>query len=176
MRTRSFWGITILVLTLSCGFDAFALAPEKASDLVSVETIFLPSQIVPSQINSPACPDEGHSGITRARQFTRKVDGAGVTQFTIPPGQVFVVTSFDWIVTTEPSRNVIAMLRVEQLGVNSVSAYGMALADSIGRAGSSQSLGSGIVLREGQKLCLSISESPAGSLLGTARGFFTPDR
>lgn len=144
------------------------LAPKKASDL----------QTVVAFLSSGACADDGFGGRV-SRGFDRALTpgGGGVFDvFSVASGQVLVVTSLDWFVTGAPAAQVL-FVRVSPesaSGFNVPAAFATALSDASGTAGGSLNLGSGVTIRSGETLCLSLPFS-VGNLEAAARGFLIPD-
>lgn len=162
---------TIFVIAVGGGAQAGPLAPTRASQLATLLSLF----DTRSEMASAACPDNGFAGAS-SRAFDFRVDGSTFRALTIPPGQVFVVTDFDWEATGVPiAEFVTAVLMIETDGFNSFSAQSTARADGVGQVGSAGLLGTGIVIRAGEKLCLSV-RAPLSSLKGSARGFFASDK
>jgi len=138
-----------------------------------------------SSSSSSACASDGFAGrISKA--FSRKVlpGGGGVfIPFTIPNDQVFVVTSFDWVVTGAPASRIITVsLKLESpSGFNVSSAQSAALADASGVAAASATLGGGIVIKGSNVLCFTapgdmvVGPVPGLAFGATAQGYFAPD-
>jgi hypothetical protein len=88
---------------------------------------------------------------------------------------------FDWVAgSMAPAQAITATLSLQTTGFNSRSAQSTTFSDAEGRAGASQALGTGIVVKPGEQLCVSF-DPPAVApglfgFIGTARGFFVPDR
>ncbi|HKA54802.1 MAG TPA: hypothetical protein VKJ47_14175 [Candidatus Binatia bacterium] len=159
------------IATLSGGGG---LMPLKASDVRTLAATFPPVLDV-----SMACPSNGFGGISSSSFNAELLPGGGgvFEDFSIPSGQVFVVTSFDWTMEgAPPSQLVTVELALEgTTGFNLTSALSPATSDSGGRAGSQQTLGPGIILKSGNLLCLRTRTSGSIIMNGHVQGFFAAD-
>jgi hypothetical protein len=151
--------------------QAGPLAPQKASRVATLLSFLSPG----GAINSAACPENGFANAT-SRAFDFQVAGATFVPFALPQNQVFVATRFDWTITGAPPATLVAVrLTLQTIGFNSFSAQSSALADAEGNAGGAEVLGSGIVLRPEEQLCLSL-RTPVSSVQGSVQGFFAADK
>jgi hypothetical protein len=101
--------------------------------------------------------------------------------FTLPPGQVLVVTNFSWVAFGSPAvanQNRIASLDpVTTTGGSGADAQSIALADSTGKAGGSQNFPTGIVIQNPAFFCLDLQPVVSGEVVsGWINGFLAPDR
>jgi len=102
-----------------------------------------------------------------------------VVDFTIPTGQVWVVTSIDWEVQgVLPSQLQTAFFFVATtVGDNGPAGQSTVLADGKGRVGASAVFPTGIVVKAGQSLCIAMPEPEGDKFFsGVAHGFFAPDK
>jgi hypothetical protein len=145
------------------------LVPQLASDTVSLQTT--------SSLSAP-CPGFGFI-------FDRSIvkSGGTITLFTLPAGKVFVATSLDWRATGSPAvanlARTVFLFRFHG-GVNGPSAISVAVADSTGRAGGSETFPTGLVLQSPGQFCLGMDptapKAPGEALDATLNGFLAPDR
>src|SRR5262249_18632420 len=126
---------------------------------------------------SAACADNVVGLPSHAFDNDVRPGGGGVYEsFSIPPGQVFLVTGVDWVASgVAASTNYTVELKFETMaGYNVSSALSVALADSTNHAGNSMKFGTPLVLHSNNRLCLR-GDGTAANLSGTAQGFFAPD-
>jgi hypothetical protein len=144
------------------------LAPKKASDL----------QTLVAFLTSGACADDGFAGwVSRAFDGAIRAGGGGVfDSFSVPVGQVFVVTSLDWLVEGAPASRVlfVRFRPATVTGFNVAAAVDTALSDASGTAGGSLNLGSGVTIRSGEQFCVSLPFSVT-NIEAAARGFLVSD-
>lgn len=109
------------------------------------------------------------------------------SSFTLPPGRVLVVTSFDW--TASGSSTAASVARTVSLfpamlqgpeggGLNVPEAQSTALADLNGKAGGSETFPSGIVLKNPGTLCFKADPPPGAgeSVQAILNGFLATDQ
>ena len=134
-----------------------------------------------SSLISPGCGPTN----TAFEQFsfnTFVAKNSGILEpFTLPAGQVPVVTNFSWV--AYGSTAVANQVRVASLspvtttGGSGADAQSTALADSTGRAGGSQDFPTGIVIQNPAFFCLDLQPVVSGEMVsGLINGFLAPDR
>jgi hypothetical protein len=126
---------------------------------------------------SAACPDDGFGGRTSVQLDFRVLQGGGgaFDDFTIPTGEALVVTRFEWAVTGAAAGTTVRATLSTQgdSSFNVGSAQDEAVVDAAGRASGSESLGSGVVVLPGERLCVATAASNT-FLSGTAQGYLVP--
>lgn len=137
----------------------------------------IPSSVVTliADPTTPICPNT-----TDPHTFSDRLlsDGSRVP-FTIPTGQVLVITSYDWVIegSTEANNTVWTGVAIFN-GPNGVMALSSgARADSIGRAAGNSIVPNGVVVKPGKVMCFNYVGGAAN--LGTfarIHGFLTEDR
>lgn len=132
------------------------LAPTKASQLVTLN------------LSGAECP--GHPS---ARLFDRRVNADGTaSSFTIPSGQVLIVTGLDW-------RQGLTTTNQEEVFVYQADGDGT-LVDSLSVASTDQRAGaniqvSGVSVAAGRQLCFQVNSGNIGSADAVLHGFLAPD-
>jgi 5'(3')-deoxyribonucleotidase len=104
-----------------------------------------------SDSSTPVCP-----ATTVPHVFSDRLllDGTRMP-FTIPSGQVLVVTSFDWVVEGSSQANNTVWTAVTLIGAGKNNAlFSGAMADSIGRAAGATTIPEGVVVQPGTVMCL----------------------
>ena len=104
-----------------------------------------------SDSSTPICPSA-----TVPHTFgDRLLANGNRTPFTIPPGYIFVITSFDWVVegSSQAKNTVWTAVTLGGAGKNNALFSG-AIADSIGRAAGSTIVPDGIAVASGTVMCL----------------------
>jgi hypothetical protein len=138
---------------------AAPLAPTAPSQLVT---------LVGFEGTSAACPDDGFGGRTSVQLDFRVLQGGGgaFDVFTIPAGQVLVVTRFEWAATGAAAGTTVRtqLLTESAGGFNVGSAQDEAVVDATGRASGSEQLGTGIVLSPNERLCVATGLEPTKPL------------
>ena len=122
---------------------------------------------------------------TNFEQFTFNtyvVKNSGVLEpFTLPAGEVLVVTNFSWATYGAPAvanqTRIASLFPSTNFGQSAADAQSTALTDSNGRAGGWQTFPTGIVLQNPAFFCLDLSPVVPGEVVsGTINGFLAPDR
>jgi hypothetical protein len=152
----------VLVFTAAMQSPAGVLGPKHPSDLLTLTTSFTTcgSDPVGLRLDEKQNPD----GTTEA--------------FAIPPGQVLVVTGFDWTQGSTGAAN-----KAETIFLHSETATGVILplvvshddGSGDGRAGASVAV-TGVVFKSGQTLCYSANTGHIGSALALVHGFLAKDK
>jgi hypothetical protein len=113
--------------------------------------------------------------------FDRLVTPPTVVSFTIPNGQVFVMTSVDWtaVVPSNALKSLVAYFFLAVGGdVNGPAATGIAVADSGGEGGGTVTFPTGVIVRGNQQMCIAVQTVPGTNQYapadGVAHGFFAP--
>jgi len=154
---------------LTCVIGCFALAaPAKAGTLGPRTASSLVNAMATTQ-SSPAC------GNCPGKAFDTMIvsDGTEVP-FSIPAGQVFVVTHFEW----GSSGGVPSTLEGGLVSVDSGTSCAQfalrseSIADASGNAAGQLALTDGIAVKSGKSLCLLLAGSGSGKLYG----YFANDR
>lgn len=101
--------------------------------------------------------------------------------FTLPAGQVLVVTNFSWVAFGSPAvanqNRIASLFPVTTSGGSGADAQSVALADSNGKAGGSQNFPTGIVVQNPAFFCLDLQPVVSGEVVsGLINGFLAPDR
>jgi hypothetical protein len=169
LSNRTLSGFIILVCLLLVAWapsrntkDGGVLAPEKASDLVTLiadsSTPICPATTVPHTFSDRLLPDG-----TRA-------------PFTVPSGHVLVITSFDWVIegSTQANNNVWTAVTFMGAGTNN-SLFSGAAADSIGRAAGSTIIPNGVVVGPSTVMCLDFVAG-ANDSFARVHGFLAEER
>jgi len=131
----------------------FIIASGLALAGCSTQVEPLPSQLVTliADSSTPICPATTVPHVFSDRLFP---DGTRMP-FTIPSGQVFVVTSFDWVVEGSSQVNGTVWTAVTLMGTGKNNAlFSSAAADSIGRAAGTTAVPRGFVVQPGTVMCL----------------------
>jgi hypothetical protein len=152
---KLFCNVLFFSLVTPAVVNAGALAPSRASDVVTLFT------------SGTACPSAG-----TLLDFRRQSDGTDVA-FTIPAGQVLVVTGMDFAsVGFSPSLNQIVTLSLASSAT--VITRAVALLDSSGSGAANVSTPL-IAIKSGQQLCVSTNGvgNPASILV---HGFLAKDK
>ena len=101
-------------------------------------------------------------------------DGSRIP-FSIPPGHVFVITSFDWVIEGSSQAKNTVWTAVTVIGPkkSTNALFSGAMADSIGRAAGNTVVPDGIIVGSGTVMCL---DFVGGSTDAFARlhGYLTP--
>ena len=159
-----FIGFVTVVLVLAAAMQSRAgvLGPKNPSDLVTLTTSFT------------AC---GSDPIGYRLDEKQNPDGT-MEAFAIPPGQVLVVTGFDWTQGSTGTAN-----KAETIFLHPETASGVILPlvvshdDGSGdaRAGASIAV-TGVAFKSGQTLCYSANTGRIGSVSALVHGFLAKDK
>lgn len=145
----------------------------------------LPSNTVTlsaSSLVSPGCAGNPNTIFEEYTFNTYVVKNSGVLEpFTLPAGEVLVVTNFSWVANGSPvvanQSRVASLLPATSFGQSAADAQSTALTDSNGRAGGWQTFPTGIVLQNPAVFCLDLYPVVPGEVVsGTINGFLAPDR
>jgi hypothetical protein len=157
--------------TVNANVTNSPLQPQLASNTITLSA---------SSLVSPGC-----TGNTAFEQFTFNTfvgKNSGVLQtFTLPAGQVLVVTNFSWVASGSSAvanqTRIASLLPSTSGGQSAADAQSTALTDSNGRAGGWQTFPTGIVLQNPAFFCLDLYPVVSGEVVsGTINGFLAPDR
>jgi hypothetical protein len=158
-------GTALLAIVWAATASAGGLAPKRASDLVTLI----------SDPSTPICP-----GTSVPHSFADRLlpDGTRVA-FSIPSGQVLVITSYDWIVegSSEANRTVWTGVGVFDVAMNQnrLALTSSAGADGTGRAAGSTTAPAGIAVTSGAAMCLDYVGG-ASAAYATLHGFLATDK
>jgi len=159
--------------TVNANVTNSPLQPQLASNTITLSA---------SSLASPGCAGNPN---TTFEQFTFNLfvgKNSGILEtFTLPAGQVLVVTNFSWVVYGSPvaanQTRVASLMPSTSIGNNAAEAQSTALTDSNGRAGGWQTFPTGIVLQNPGVFFLDLYPAVPGEVVsGTINGFLAPDR
>ncbi len=160
-RTKSLFVLAVICCLLFAACT-HTTAPTKPSELVTLiadpSTAICPATTVPHVFGDRLQPD-----------------GTRVP-FTIPNGQVLVITSFDWVVEGSTQANNAVWTAITFMGSGKNNAlFSGAMTDSIGRAAGTTLVPDGIVVAPGTVLCLDFVAG-ASAAYGRAHGYLTKNQ
>lgn len=149
---------------LTLGSNAYSLDARNASGLVTLI----------ADSSTPVCP-----ATSVPHTFGDRLLPNGTrVPFTIPAGQVLVITSYDWVIEGSTQINGTVWTTVALFdGTSYVSALSSgAAADSIGRAAGNTAVPNGVVVKPGTVMCFNFVGGADPPSFARIHGFFADDR
>jgi hypothetical protein len=154
--------ITILMMGLVSRAEAAVLAPSKPSQVAT---------ITGDAATSAFCP----SGLVAGKMVDtqRNADGT-ITSFSVPVGEAFVVTSWEWSGSGAASSTIgMSLVLVDSATLLGSFSRSTAAADGSGIGGGSVVIPSGFVVKSGITMCYAGGGASASVIV---HGFFAKDR
>jgi hypothetical protein len=152
----------ILVAGLALRAEAAVVAPSKPSEVIT---------LAGDTSTSASCP----SGAVIGKMIDKQHNPDGtITTFTVPAGQVFVATSWDWSGTGAASSSIVTGLVLIDSTATLLGTFSQSSAssDSSGLAGGTVVVPSGFVIKSGVSMCY----AGGGTRSVVVHGFFTKDK
>jgi len=149
-------------LPLPVSVQAEGLGPQKASDLVTVQT------------GTTNCS----GGFTGARRVDARVMSDGTqAAFTLPPGRVLVITNLEFDLLSVASRNIQVRLGVPcGAGCMRPIVDNIVSTDTRGQGGTNVTLTNGIAIKSGVELCVADINQSSPNAFVNLHGYFADDK
>lgn len=149
----------LLSLAAAGAASASALEPAKASEVVTLVTNG-------EDVNTGGCTGSSYP-------VTQRVTAAGLAGFSVPAGQVLVITGMSWVEYTATA-NTIAYNSLKVGGQTVL--YSSSIAGSNNGANAIAAVSPGIVVASGQSICVGLSQDLNPSTATYLYGFLAKNK
>jgi hypothetical protein len=139
--------------------------PKKASDIVQLNT------------SSASCGNQG-KGLLFVNRAEDDGSGVGISEFTMPPGRVLVVTRAEIVLQGATPGSFVQLRFYNSGGAGGGTEYGLfsTTVDAAGTAHATFDFPTGVIVRSIENLCADLSSGNGTLLGGVLHGFLAPDK